>query len=172
MNAKKDLYLDVKKRIKDEVKDVKHVLLFNNQFDRDNIEEAFTYPCVFIEFVQLIHTGVVQNQQKSDIQIRLHIGYESLETEDLGIFDLVQNIHIAVQGFSGAFFSGLQRIEERQDLDHDNINIWQVDYECNLTDCITDPRNKQIQHTITSLELEKELDIDNPIIRSGDGNFN
>lgn len=170
-NAKKDLYLAVRQQILDKVPAVKHVLLFNNQFDRDTEEEAFTYPCVFFEFVQLIHSGVTLNQQKSDIQIRLHIGYESLFTEDLGIFDLIQDINVAIQGFSGPLFSGLQRIEERQDLDHDMCNIWQIDYECNLTDCATDPRANLKEHTIATLVINKELDIDNPIIRTGDGNF-
>lgn len=170
-NPKKDLYLDVRQRILDKVPEVKHVLLFNNQFDRDTEEEAFTYPCVFIEFLQLIHSGVASNQQKSDIQIRLHVGYESLKTEDLGLLDLVQSVHLAVQGFSGQLFSGLQRIEERQDIDHDNVQVWQIDYETNLTDCVTDPKANLKSFTIANLEIDKDLDIDNDIVRTGDGDF-
>jgi len=170
-NPKKDLYLAVKGRILDQVKSIKHVLLYNNQFDRETVEEAFTYPNCFIEFVQMIHSGVTLNQQKSDIQIRVHIGFESLEKEDLTMFDLIQEVYVALQGLDGDLFSALQRIEERQDIDHDNVIVWQLDFECNLTDCSSDPRANLDEVVIGTLEIGADLDIDNDIIRSGDGVF-
>lgn len=171
VNPKKDLYLAIKDRLIDKVKAVQHIRLYNNQFDRETVEEAWAYPCVFVEFTQMLHEAVAYNQQQGDFIVRVYVGFESLKTEDLEIFDLVQDIYVALQGFSGQLFSSLQRVEETQDTDHDNVIVWQIDFSTMVADCTSDPRADLQETTIATLEVNKQLDVDNPIIRSGDGVF-
>ena len=85
------------------------------------------------------------------------------------MFQFIKEVHQAVNGFEGACWTGLQRGPERQDTNHDNVIVWQVDYMTNLNDASADPARKLIEATITDIVVNKDLDIDNDIIRSGDG---
>jgi len=172
-NVKKDIYLAVKARVLDQVKEIKHFLLFNNQFDRDNEEEAFSYPNAFLEFVQMIWTNSTKQQQEGDVHITLWLGFERYEKESLTVFDTIENVHKALQGDAvGSLFTGLQRIEEQQDTDHDNVIIWKVTYSTQITDCETDTDSGKQQFIIgDNLTINKDLDIDNTVIRTGDGVF-
>jgi len=170
-NPKKDIYNAIKARILDQVQEIKHVLLFNNQFEKDNQEEAFLYPNAFIEFSQLLSTGTTQQVQNVDMNVTIYMGFERYETESLTIFDTIQSVYIALQGFSGACFSGLQRIEEVQDTDHDNVIIWKTIFSTTATDAEAHPSNKLVEANVTNLNITSDLDIDNDVIRTGDGVF-
>jgi len=171
-HPKRDLYLSLKFRLLS-IEGVDHVRLYNNQIQRDTVEEAYKQGnTVFIEFIQLTWTNVTLNQQRSETIVRLHIVFESLLTEDLALFERVQTIHLAIQGFNGPLFTSMQRTNEEQDTDHDNIIVWKTDYTTQLSDCTTDPRASLDTHTITQIEINSMLDIDDLVIRSGDGDFN
>ena len=78
-----ELYLDIKARILDQVTDLKDVRLFNNQFLRsnndttdNNTEQAFLYPCCFIEFTDIEYKQQLQNIQEFLGTMRLYIGFE------------------------------------------------------------------------------------------------
>ena len=171
-NPKKDIFLSIRKQVLDQVKEINHMLLFNNQFDRDNEEEAFSYPNCFFEYVQLIWNGNIKQTQTGETQIKLHLGFERYETESLTIFDTIQKVYLALQGFSDTnLFTGLQRIEEEQDTDHDQVIVWTITFSTQITDCEANPDATKQQIIIGDLEIIKKLDIDNPIIRTGDGKF-
>lgn len=171
-NPKKDVYLAIKEQILCEVKEVKTVQLWNNQPNRTNEEEAFLYPAAFIEYEQLLWDGNTLQTQSGNTNIKIYATFERYNTDDTTFFDTVQEIYVALQGFGGACFSGLQRIEERQDIDHDQVIIWEMIFNTTITDGEADPRLKRVPATITDLDILTDLDIDNPVIRTGDGNFN
>ena len=171
LHPKRDLYLALKSRLLT-LDGVEHVRLFNNQYNNDKVEEAYKqYGTVFVEFLQLTWTGSTLNQQRGDTVVRLHILFESLETEDLRVFERVQTIHLSIQGFNGPLFTSMQRTNEEQDTDHDNITVWKTDYNTQLSDCTTDPRAGLGTHIITQIEIDAQLDIDDQVFRSGDGVF-
>lgn len=171
-NPKRDLYLAIRQQILNEVKEIKHVLFYNNQFDRDNEEEAFLYPNCFIEFNQMLWTSTTQGQQRGDIDVKVYLGFERYETESLTIFDTIQNVFVALQGFAtGVLFSPLNRIEEEQDVNHDNVIVWTITFKTSLIECESDTRTGLTETTIATLEILKEIDIDNEVIRTGDGDF-
>ena len=91
------------------------------------------------------------------------------EKRETGIFELLAEIHQALQGFDGEVFTGLSRGPERQDVDHDNVIVWQADYITNLTDTTATDTRKLVNAEVEKLTVEKDLDIDNPVIRTGDG---
>ena len=169
-NPKRDIYTDIKARILDQVKEIKHVLLFNNQFEKDKEEQAFTYPNAFVEFSQLIWNTNGQQTQKGEMQLTIHLGFESLKYE-ADNFDIIQSVFVALQGYSNGCYTGLNRIQEEQDTDHDNVIIWKIIFETTIDDTEAHPSNKLQENTISTIEINKDLDIDNPIIRTGDGIF-
>lgn len=172
MNIKRDIYQAIRAQILANVPEIKHCLLFNNQYNKDNEEEAFSYPNAFFEYSQLIWQDVVNQQTKADANITIHLGFERYQTEDLTYFDTIKSVYLALQGFSiGSLFTGLKRIEEVQDTDHDNVIVWKIIFSTQITDCEATADASREQFTITSLEVQTDLDIDQPVIRTGDGNF-
>jgi hypothetical protein len=170
-HPKRDLYLALKSRLLS-ITGVEHVRLYNNQIQRDTVEEAYKQGnTVFVEFIQLTWTGAASGQQRGETVVRLHVVFESLLTEDVTLFERVQNVHLSIQGFNGPLFTSMQRTNEEQDTDHDNIIVWKADYITQLSDCTTDHRSGLDTHTITQVEINAQLDIDNEIVRSGDGDF-
>ena len=67
--------------------------------------------------------------------MKIHVGLESIEKEELYVFDLLENIHTELQGFEvKGLFTALNRLSETQDINHDNVIVWSIDYESLLSD--------------------------------------
>ena len=154
---------------------LQRVALFNNQFDNEDRENAFPYPNVFIEFGTIDWEKKSRNIQQGPVTFTFHCGFESYVENsienDAAIFDILDRIHVVLQGFSdGECFNLLDRTTERQDADHDNVVVWEMDYDTILLDTAAATELK----TVTSagpheLDVTRDLDIDNDVIRSGDG---
>lgn len=167
----KDLYLCIREQIECNTP-IKHVRLFNNQFNRDSQEHAFPYPNAFIEFNRIEWEGQPGGQQTAQVEIIIHQGFNSLKDEDIGMYDTVQLTYLALQGFQGAFFTRLNRIEEVQDTDHDGVTVWQTRYITGITDQSANDNRNRTPHTIQELRLLKDIDIDSEVLGTGDGDFN
>ena len=134
MSTKRDTYLKIKE-VLEGVPAVKHVRLFNNQYTNIAREKPFPFPAVFIQFLELDYTTRGDLTQDGLTRARLHIGYDSLKTEDLAVFDLLDDIHKALQGLELVnVFTPLDRVHEEQDVDHDIISVWLVDYAFKIRD--------------------------------------
>jgi len=133
MNAKTAFYTSLKNRIL--TTSVKHCLLFNNQIDEIASENTFPFPAVFVEFTSLDWLVKSRGIQKGDAIVRLHVAFNSLKTEELEILELLAEIHAKLQGFSDSdVYSQLNRVYELQDTNHDQIQVWQIDYSTTITD--------------------------------------
>lgn len=171
----KNIYLGIKARLESEVLELQTIRLFNDQFNKSNnegaTEQAFAYPCCFIEFFNdapMISQGA--GAKRLDVNVRLHIGFESYELEDLYIFDLVEKIQIALDGYSTTSFTPLTYLAQRNDYNHNNIYIYQLEYACIYEDDSSYIKNNTItKEGPYKLALNIDLDIDNDIIRTGDG---
>jgi len=174
----KNIYLGIKSRLETDVTQLQTVRLFNNQFERSNNdnsdlndEQAFAYPCCFIEFINdapMISQGA--GAKRLEVEVRLHIGFESYELEDLDIFDLVESIQVALDGYSTIYFSPLTYLAQRTDYNHNNIYIYQLEYSCIYEDSSSYIKNNTItKNAPHTLSVTIDLDIDNDIIRTGDG---
>jgi hypothetical protein len=124
----KELYINLRQQIIDKLPDIQHVALWNNQFNRSNgntsdtrVEKPFNYPCVFIEFAYSEFRQLSLGVQEFDLEVILHLGFKSYETEDLDILDLKQRLYYWVQRFQQGNFARLSRVSETWDYDHDNI---------------------------------------------------
>ncbi len=174
MSALLDAFNAIKTQV-ETVTDVKTVRLFNSQIDNEERENPFKYPAVFIEFQEILWNKAIRNVKTGEATITLHIAVESYktETESLpAVLALAAKIHVAIDGFGGGCFTEFALQAERQDTDHDNCIVWQIDYQTELTEGASDPRERQISTpSAPDLSTSGVLDIDSIVIRTGDGDF-
>ncbi len=127
-----ELYTALKAEIKNQIPEIKHVGLFNNQFVHSNgaerDEHPFLYPCVFIEFSNQVFTDLLVGVQEVELIVSTHLGFESYKDEDTDILRIKQDLYSVVQRFRNEYFARLTRVAERQDFDHNNIQVYVTDY--------------------------------------------
>lgn len=151
MSAKKQLYKAVREVLLNKT-GVEHCRLYNSQFDSMEQEDTFPFPCAFIEFAQLDYVTKSEGLQEAETRLRIYVGFESLATEELDILDLMEDIHGDLQGFhQDDLFTPLNRVFEGQDVNHDNVIVWIMDYETLLTDVSGHRNNKLVKTKIDEL---------------------
>lgn len=123
-----ELFNTLKKHIEDNIPEIKNVRLFNNQFNRDNVENAFLYPCCMLQFNSSNFKELSQGVQQCDIMITTHLGFESYKDEDTDVLRLKQDLYKVVNRFRNDTFSRILRVSERENFDHDNIQVYETDY--------------------------------------------
>jgi hypothetical protein len=157
INPKLDLFDALGARIKAEVPKIKTFRLFNNQFAKEGVEKAFAFPALMVEFVDLNYTAKSESLQEADTNIILHLGFASLKTEDRAVFELVQEVHQAVQAFYGLdLFSPLNRTRDQQDTDHDGVIVWQTTYTTLLSDNSANRKRRLVLAETPELIVNKD----------------
>lgn len=185
MSSKLVLFNAIVAKIQADVKEVKTIKLWNSQLDNEPTEKAFNFPGLFVEFGEILWTthlnpprigseGNIQSEQKSDPSIViLHCAFSHLENETISfpkIDPILEKIFFAMQGLADPCFTPLKREGERQDTDHNRVIDWQMDFSTSFIQAgEPDPDLEQIDAGTLEIDITTDLDIDNPIIRSGDG---
>jgi hypothetical protein len=173
----KALYTSLRTKI-ETIDSIKWCRLFNDQFNKSNndnvdqnIEQGFPYPCVFIEFPEdneQISAGAGAKQL--DVLIRIHIGFLSYKLEDITVFDIAAEVQEALEGFSDTLVKPLTYEAQRMDYDHNNVYVYQFDFRTTYTDNTKYfKRNAIAAPDPLTVEINAGLDIDNIVIRTGDG---
>lgn len=134
-----------------EVTQLKHVGMWNNDFEKEQEKDVVLSPAVYIElkpqnFRDFAQTG----GQDFDMLITIHLGFENYIDPEL-VYDLKQIIHQKLQHLRCLDnndeieypISKLIRIEERQNFDYDNLIIFEIDYLAKVRDISTDKRITQ-----------------------------
>jgi hypothetical protein len=156
MSVKKEIYIAVRDKILAET-NVKTSRLFNSQFENMEGEASFTFPAAFIEFAAIPYVTNAEGGQEAEAMLRIHLGYDSLKTESLEVLDLMEAVHVALQRFTPVSDSSrLNRVFEGQDINHDAIAVWLMEYEFTFTDNSGHRNNKLIETTIGELEVLKD----------------
>ena len=177
----KDVHKAVQLKLFTDIPYLKTCQEWRNQFDRMEEEIAFDFPCVFIEFNTLNSMSLGQGVSAIDFVMRLHLGFEALDMsnggikyngniilENLDFYDFQNDVHKCLNYFRPAGASALQRQALEQDLDHTNVYDFKMEYIFHGIDQATDVTNG-LQETGSPIELELDIDliIDNPDIRTG-----
>lgn len=179
MSVKLTIFNDIKTAIENNVPEIETVRLFNAQFDNEDREKAFNYPVVFIEFADIPWEqsnqkvegllGRIKEQRGGQAIVTLHIGFEHLENETIG-FELMapvlEKVYFAVQTLQGDFYTALLRIAERQDVDHDRVIDWQMDFSTMMLQC-GEETGTEISGGVLEVKTVLDLKIDNDKIRTG-----
>jgi hypothetical protein len=107
---------------------LKYVALWNNQFEREDVNVPFNYPCCFIEFANADYIENLQGQQQGMLSIALHLGFESYKTEDTAVLQLKQDLNALVHNWSTPYNSRFLRRSEIQSVDHTNVQEFIITY--------------------------------------------
>jgi hypothetical protein len=145
---------------------LKYVALWNNQFEREDINIPFNYPCCFIEFPSADYIENLQGQQQGTMSIALHLGFESYKTEDTDVLQLKQDLNQLIHGWSTPYNSRFLRRSEIQSADHTNIQEFIITYTMQGFDysAMDGPTTEVL---VTTLITNNSPQLDNAIIRTG-----
>jgi hypothetical protein len=159
------IYNQLKARIST-LQSLKYVALWNNQFEREDINIPFNYPCCFIEFPSADYIENLQGQQQGTMSIALHLGFESYKTEDTDILQLKQDLNALIHGWSTPYNSRFLRRSEIQSADHTNIQEFIITYTMQGFDysAMDGPTTEVL---VTTLVTNNSPQLDNAIIRTG-----
>jgi len=159
MSSLKDLYTELRTEL-ESISGIKYVRLWNNQFERENVNEAFQYPCCLIEFEPTECRDLLNGVQQYDFVVCVHLGFESYKTEDIDILDLKQQVFIKLGNYNSTtnMFSILSRESETQNFDHDNIQDYQIRFKVTGKDFDADTR-PNTEANITDLTINGTIDL-------------
>lgn len=126
----------------DNVQEVKHIGLWNNQLAYAEEEQPFYTPAVLIEFGQIDWRHQLHGVREAVVQVRLHVVTDSRISpwsEVVETFDLLDKINAALHGLhyttpAHSVMDALTSVQSITDHDfgelQDNIEV----YECHITD--------------------------------------
>ena len=159
------IYNDLKQRIST-LAALKYVALWNNQFERENVNVPFGYPCCFIEFADTTYVDDLNLRQRGTLQINIHLGFESYKTEDTDILQLKQDLNELIHGWSTPNNTKFLRRSETQNFDHTNIQDYIISYQVTGLD-VTSVNLPTVDADVNTLVLNVDPIIDNTTIRTG-----
>ncbi len=190
MSAKLDIFNDIVTKIEsivdtDNIRVINTVELWNSQLENEEEEVPFNFPAVFIEFGEVVWTtnqkppsigpqsDIVGEQKGINSLITIHIAFSQLDDETVSfpiISPKIDKVYFAIQRLSGEFYSELLRVAERQDIDHERVIDFQMDFLTTIFQCgEKDTSVIEIPGGTVDLDLTVDLDVDNDVIRTGDG---
>ena len=143
-----------------------HVRLWNNQISLSEQGEQipFQTPAVFIDYPSIEWLSVGKGVQTADLTIRFYVVFESFATseneEDLDVFDLREEVYLALQDFKPTDAGKLTRISENTDITHTNLYVWQMDYVTKYTDTVAFYPRGSVTAEANTLVLDTDLIID------------
>jgi hypothetical protein len=159
------IYNDLKQRIST-LAALKYVALWNNQFEREDVNVPFGYPCCFIEFADTSYVDDLNLRQRGTLQVNIHLGFESYKTEDTDILQLKQDLNELIHGWSTPNNTKFLRRSETQNFDHTNIQDYIISYQVTGLD-LTSVNLPTVDATVSTLILNVDPIIDNNTIRTG-----
>ena len=159
------IYNALKARIST-LQSLKYVALWNNQFEREDVNVPFNYPCCFIEFPAADYIENLQGQQQGTMTIALHLGFESYKTEDTDILQLKQDLNQLVHGWSTPYNSKFLRRSEVQSADHTNVQEFIITYTMQGFDYSASSQ-PTTEANVNTLITNNDPILDNTIIRTG-----
>lgn len=160
------IYNQLKARIST-LQSLKYVALWNNQFEREDVNVPFNYPCCFIEFPAADYIENLQGQQQGTMTIALHLGFESYKTEDTDILQLKQDLNSLIHGWSTPYNSRFLRRSEVQSNDHTNIQEFIITYTMQGFDYSASGQPTTLAN-VNTLITNNSPQLEDDTIRSGD----
>lgn len=130
----KELFNAIKTKINSEVPELKHVVMWNNQIERERSEKTqnpYRTPAVFIEFIVNEVKTFSRGIKNYDLTVRFHFALQGMKfqrPDDLDFQDAFDNVMTGFRGNSGPYFSSFLEMANDLDEQHDNINHPVIDY--------------------------------------------
>lgn len=116
-------------------KRLKLVDKFRNQFVKASEWNPNDFPAVYIQFQRSNFVNLLMGVQQYDIDITLHLGFETYKDTDLSIITLKQTIDRTVHRFQpNTTCSMLLRTGEIEEDDHDQLQDYQQSFKSTMKD--------------------------------------
>jgi hypothetical protein len=145
-----------------------YVRKWNNQIKREATGEYISYPkpAAFIELVSPVqYEQLSQGFRNADLGIHIHLVHELYDggngtfEQDLTIYDLEDQVLVALSLFKPTGCGPLTCITSNEDIDHDNVNEMVLGFVCNFTDSKGSPLDEaRTVYTPSVPPLEIEVD--------------
>lgn len=109
-----------------------YVELWNNQIEKQ--QHPHKFPAVYVQFLPSENQDFLDAAQRLDFTIRLHICFEAYTDEtddtytDSDILTLVESVFTKMHYKQYGIYTKLKRINEEQDFDHDQVQVYIQDY--------------------------------------------
>ena len=146
----KELYLAIAAKLtlivdQDDKSVLRHIELFNNQWQHISESKPLSYPCCLIEFTDIPFEQIGGKTQQANTLIRLHVGSHRLQDNKYGAtgheytlkhLDLVDTVNSWMSGFNGTGFNSFTRVGLSTDHDHDSTIIHVLTYRTRVTDSV------------------------------------
>jgi len=193
MSCISDIYSGIKTILASTI-GVNTVELFNSQYLNEARERVTKYPACYIEFANIdwqmsshrvgrnikktVDIGNITHQQKGNMTIVIHIAYQTLKDESDSFTEidvLRHNIYKALSNYeiTNKQTTGLQRLRDEQDTAHDGVVVWKTTFTCSCEELAYSDTTLVEANTAhggaIALDVVGELDIDNNVIRTGNG---
>ncbi|QTE37486.1 hypothetical protein J3L18_00010 [Mucilaginibacter gossypii] len=144
--------------------------VWNDQFNKfdSGDHEAFPLPAAFVEVINPSeYNRIGCGFDVSDIVFRIHIGHWLADSadgtfgQDLGIFDLRDNIVSLLSNFEPTGCGALVHVTDQQNYNHKSVYVYEIDFKCHFIDSKGSPYDpvsgKYIDSTPpTDLEIDVE----------------
>jgi hypothetical protein len=147
---------------------LKFIGLWNNQFEREDVNVSIDYPCALIEFVNSDYEDLLNGVQRYEMDVNIHIGFKSFKNEDTSVLTLKQNINAKLHTFSSAtslYETRLLRRGESQNFDHNDIQDYIITYKVTGKD-FSVSNLPQTEADIDTLNLINAPQLSNKVIRT------
>lgn len=111
---RKEIFMAIVKQLKEQVKEIQYIDLWNEQLAEIKGENAWPTPSVFVEFEQYEVRQMANHVRTADVSVRLHIitravPYNSNDTERmaaaLSYFDTIDRVNASMSTLSGNCFT-------------------------------------------------------------------
>lgn len=124
---RKQLIMAIAGRIREQVPDVRHIDVFNEQIANAASGIPFPLPAVLIEFEEVVYKQLANHCTTADVPIRLHIITRTVQTnganaknfeESLSYLDTIDNVNKALSTLNGDCFSTFMHIGSATNHNH------------------------------------------------------
>jgi hypothetical protein len=157
-------YIDIAKQIRAQAPGVKHIDLFNDQYNRPKESNPFNTPAVFVEFMPTPWRSTMNGVQEGMGGFRIHVVFtfignshniESFTQEQLDAlflnYTITKKIHNALSGFAPANCTQMERTSSMPDHNHDELLIEVMEYSFTEYDDSADEYGDYIETLINDI---------------------
>jgi hypothetical protein len=150
------------------IPEIKEVRIFNNQLEHLEEEYQFIFPAALIEPFDISYLTLSTELQEVTCGVRIHIIADSpLQGQEMTIYELGEAVNQWLYQYTGnGNLSPLVRTTAELDFNHSNVYVYKIEYTTRFVDKTIPLEQSEI--TLTDFITNIQLDIDSPVIRSGD----
>lgn len=136
--------------LKTSVEGVRYVARYNRQPELETQHQAFDAPAVFIRLApqNFSDPGGRLGIQKYQMVVTLFVYWADFSGDGELIEDFIEKVYVSAHTFVPQDedlkgFGKLMRIEEREDNDHDQVLVHEIDFLVEVMDYAADKRNRR-----------------------------